>query len=161
MTHWLISGRGQGRLFQKMMKMSNQDLRIMLGNFMELNTRPSPKFPALVFLPHFAPAKHLLVGEDPGCICSDAISSLSLGAMAPACPSPAPTSSQPKDCGADVSWDISLADGKRGHLEKRPEGSCGSLLMGREAGNTRVGEGPPLVAGLDSPLTPYRATLSF
>ena len=153
MTHWLISGRGQGRLFQKMMKMSNQDLRIMLGNFMELNTRPSPKFPALVFLPHFAPAKHLLVGEDPGCICSDAISSLSLGAMAPACPSPAPTSSQPKDCGADVSWDISLADGKRGHLEKRPEGSCGSLLMGREAGNTRVREGPPLVAGLDSPLS--------
>ena len=47
-----------------------------------------------------------------------------------------------------------LAETKwRGHLEKRPEGSCGSLLMGREAGNTRVGEGPPLVAGLDSPLS--------
>ena len=66
MTHWLISGRGQDRLFQKMM-MSNQDLRIMLGNFMELNIRSSPKFPTLVFLPHFAPAKLLLVGEDPGC----------------------------------------------------------------------------------------------
>lgn len=90
--------------------------------------------------------------------------------MAPARPSPTPTSSQPKDCGADVSWDISLAgfytgtllwaeamasvsDGKRGHLEKRPEGSCGSLLMGWEAGNTRVREGPPLIAGPDSPLS--------
>lgn len=39
----------------------------MLGNFMELNIRSSPKFPTLVFLPHFAPAKLLLVGEDPGC----------------------------------------------------------------------------------------------
>ena len=64
-----------------MMKVSNQDLRIMLGNSVELNIRPSPKFPALVVFPHFAPAKLLLVGEDPGCICRDAISSLSLGAM--------------------------------------------------------------------------------
>ena len=47
-----------------------------------------------------------------------------------------------------------LADAKwRGHLEKRPEGSCGSLLMGWEAGNTRVREGPPLIAGPDSPLS--------
>lgn len=62
MTHWLISGRGQNRLFQKTV-MSNQDLRIMLGNFMELNIGSSPKFPTLVFLPHFAPAKLLLVGR--------------------------------------------------------------------------------------------------
>lgn len=47
----------------------------------------------------------------------------------------------------------SVSDGKRGHLEKRPEGTCGFLLMGQEAEDTRVRERPPLVAGPDSPLT--------
>ena len=47
--------------------------------------------------------------------------------------------------------DFSFADGKRGPLEKKPKGRCGSLLMGQAAEDTRVREGPLLSAGPDLP----------
>ena len=139
-------------LFQKMMKVSNQDLRIMLGNSVELNIRPSPKFPALVVLPHFAPAKLLLVGEDPGCICRDAITfsvtwSYEVTGYGPSLSFPCSgfitTQRLWSWCllGHLLGWVLyrnllwagamaSASDGKRGHLEKRPERACGFFIDG-------------------------------
>lgn len=75
----LISGKGKGRVFQKMVTMSNQALKIILGKFMELN-RAGPKASSYCI----SPAKLILAGEDPYYICSDAVSFLPLRDTPPA-----------------------------------------------------------------------------